>query len=42
MNFGPEPVPTPPGQVVLNTGTDPTTDQLPGETTIWLTHPHPE
>jgi alpha-glucosidase len=39
MNFGTDPVPLPAGQVVLSTATEPVVDQLPGETTVWLTRP---
>lgn len=42
MNVGAEPVPLPPGQVVLSSGTGPVADVLPGETTVWLTRPRPE
>ena len=39
MNVGTAPVPLPEGQVVLSTATEPLTDVLPGETTVWLTRP---
>jgi alpha-glucosidase len=38
-NFGDAPVPLPPGQVVLSSGSSPVADELPGETTVWLTPP---
>ncbi len=40
-NFGTAPAPLPEGQVVLSTATEPVVDQLPGETTVWLTRPRP-
>ena len=39
MNFGTRPAPLPEGQVVLSTAAEPVVDQLPGETTVWLTRP---
>jgi alpha-glucosidase len=39
MNFGTDPARMPPGQVVLSTASKPVVDQLPGETTVWLTRP---
>jgi alpha-glucosidase len=39
MNFGTEPAPLPEGQVVLSTAAEPVPDQLPGESTVWLTRP---
>ncbi|MFL6025357.1 MAG: alpha-amylase family glycosyl hydrolase [Friedmanniella sp.] len=39
MNFGDAPAPLPAGQVVLTSGTAPVVDELPGETTVWITPP---
>ena len=41
MNFGSDPAPLPEGQLLLSSGTAPVVDQLPGETTVWLTRPRP-
>jgi alpha-glucosidase len=41
MNFGSEPAPLPAGQLLLSSGAAPVVDQLPGETTVWLTRPRP-
>jgi len=40
-NFGPDSAPLPAGQVVLSSGSTPVADELPGETTVWLTPPPP-
>jgi alpha-glucosidase len=39
MNFGDAPAPLPAGQVVLSSSTSPVVDELPGETTVWITPP---
>jgi alpha-glucosidase len=39
MNFGAAPAPLPAGQVVLSSSTSPVVDELPGETTVWITPP---
>jgi alpha-glucosidase len=41
MNFGDAPAPLPAGQVVLSSSTSPVVDELPGETTVWITPPRP-
>jgi alpha-glucosidase len=39
MNFGDAPASLPPGQVVLTSSTAPLVDELPAETTVWITPP---
>ncbi|WP_091410162.1 glycoside hydrolase family 13 protein [Friedmanniella luteola] len=41
MNFGSDPAPLPEGQLLLSSAAAPVVDQLPGETTVWLTRPRP-
>jgi alpha-glucosidase len=41
MNFGSDPAPLPDGQLLLSSSAEPVADQLPGETTVWLTRPRP-
>ncbi|GAA1427314.1 glycoside hydrolase family 13 protein [Microlunatus lacustris] len=41
MNFGSDPIRLPEGQLLLSSADAPVVDELPGETTVWLTRPRP-